>query len=115
MRIVPHGFYYPHGVGLVLEITSRETPGLADLVDRVTALKNGDIALTPHGGNRSVVSLSSAVSSLLAHLGRELVADAFEPQVPAPSFDVITVVSATGGTLLSPPATDEDLQGRSMA
>jgi hypothetical protein len=109
VRIVPHGFYYPHGVGLVLEITSRETRGLADLVDRVTALKNdGGVALTQRGGNRSVVPLSSAVSTLMAHLGRELIADVFEPQIPTPSFDVITVVSATGRNL-PPPVADEGL------
>lgn len=92
-RIVAHGFFYPHGVGLVVDATCREPTEVGAAVDVAVALQTGSFTLD-RNGTQSSLDLEGLADTLLNDLtsvllDRTHVAD----DSPGPPFQVFTPVS----------------------
>lgn len=97
-RMVFHGFFYPHGIALVIDVSSRAGLGLEETVGRAMELRTGrelDVQI-PEGVKKG--SLAEIANDVLGQLGTLFLGRApqFE-QVSEEPFTVFTPVEASDG------------------
>jgi hypothetical protein len=111
VRVVPHGFFYPHGVGLVLDITMKGEATLEATIDRSMAFMNGEpLDLTRPRSGRQSVALPVAASTIMDALSSEFLDREYtDNKALSAPFSVFTVVSGGADTPVAGPATDPEV------
>lgn len=106
-RMVFHGFFYPQGIALVVDVTSKVPLGLEEAVELALRLRTGEEIDLERDGAVRCASLEEIAGDLLAELGELYLGQAADIDELLDPFTVFTPVKAEADPDVVPFEDDE--------